>query len=331
MVGKPDRESGWALTLLGIFRGVCSMQDLILIEKSPMGLDDRVKGLETITGRLDTSVSDLVKKVESLSNTVRDSNKPHWAVPVLITLVLAWIGWLSVQVISHGNKLTAIGTILSPQETLKNLTSAVSVDPQKAKKELVQVTDSFQKLGRAKVNLPEQTVNDTSERLIAVSNTHEDLPETWTAIGAFITYRSQMIHGWQETNLPLCTDQFHKFRLLGKTGETKDAVTYEHTPVEIHDCKIILDSPETTAELSPDVSVSDVVFTHCAVFYNGGPIILVPVKVAAQMPAQLIGKISFQQCIFIVSLPQVPDTHGMELARTLLTNPEGNITLAKPS
>src|SRR5258706_14090055 len=138
------------------------MQELILIEKeSKMGFEDRVKGLETITGRLDTSVSDLVKTVESLSKTAENSNKPHWMVPIFVTLALAWMGWLSLQVISHGIKLTGIGPILSPQETLKGLTSAVSPDPEKAKKELAQVTDSINKLSKAKINLPEQTIAET--------------------------------------------------------------------------------------------------------------------------------------------------------------------------
>jgi hypothetical protein len=307
------------------------MQEPLILEEAAMGQEDRIKGLETITKTLGERLDSVDEKLKNLLKSSEDSKSPHWAVSILIALVLGWMGRLSVQVINHGNKLTGIGAILSPQETLKSLTSAVSPDPQKAKKELAQVTDSFQKLGRAKVNLPEQTVSDTSEQLIALSNTHKDLPETWTAIGAFITYRSQMIRGWQETNLPLCTAQFHKFKLLGKIGETKDTTTFEHGPVEIHDCKIILDSPETTAELSPDLSMADVVFTHCAVFYNGGPIILVPVKVARDMPPTLVGHMTFTDCLFIVSLSGVPAPHGTDFARALLSSPDENLILAPPS
>ena len=304
------------------------MQELILTEEFQMSLDHKVKGLETITSRLDTGVSELVKKVESLSKTVEDSNKPHWTVPILVTLVLAWIGWLSLQVISHGNKLTGIGAILSPQETLKSLTSAAfSMEPRQVKKELAQVTDSIHKLSKAKISLPEQTVNETTEQLTTVSNTHKDLPETWTAIGAFITYRSQMIRGWQETNLPLCDDQFHRAKFTSHAGSN----VLEHGPVEVHDCKIVLDSLDASKNLSIDLSLADIVFTHCAVFYNGGPIVLVPVKMATDSPARLIGRMSFKECLFIVSLPGVPAAHGEEFARALLSAPDGNLELGPPS
>ena len=89
-------------------------------------------------------------------------------------------------------------------------------------------------------------------------------------------FRSQMIRGWQETNLPLCDDQFHRARFTFHAGSN----VAEHGPVEIHDCKIVHDSLNASKNLSTDLSFADVVFTHCAVFYNGGPIVLVPVKMA---------------------------------------------------
>lgn len=283
--------------------GVCPMQKPIFTEETEMGVEDRVKGLETITNRLDTSVSDLAKKVESLSKSVEAANKTHPAVPILISLVLGWIGWLSLQVISHGNKLTSIGAILSPQETLKSLTSAVSPDPQKAKIELAEVKDSFRTLNKSKINLPEQTVNETTERLTMVSTTHKDLPETWSAIGAFITYRSEMIRGWQETNLPPCDDQFHHATFYPPGKQNPDgSTTIEHGPVEVHDCKLILDSFATSKNLSVDLSIADIVFTHCAIFYDGGPIVLVPVKMSTDSkPPELLGSLTFRQCIVAAS------------------------------
>jgi hypothetical protein len=101
--------------------------------------------------------------------------------------------------------------------------------------------------------------------------------------------------------------------------------------VEIRDCKIILDSLAASKNLSTDLSMADIVFTHCAVFYNGGPIVLVPVKMARDTPAQLIGRVSFRDCLFIISLPGVPAAHGEELALGLLSAPDGNIELGPPS
>ena len=285
--------------------------------------EERVKGLET----QNTNIRERLGTIEGSLATLSVSKQPHWAVSVLVAAVLAWMGWLSVQVIGQGNKLTGVMMILTPQATLKNLTSAVSAQPAQAKKDLEQVADSIHKLSKAKVNLPEQTVDETSEELSKLSDTHKDLPETWQAIGAFITYRSQMIRGWEDTNLPPCDNQFH--RALASTTKGSNVIT--HGPVEVHDCKIILDSPETSKNLSIDLSIANVAFTHCAVFYNGGPIILVPVKMATDTPAQLIGRLSFKECLFVVSLSGVPAAHGVEFARALLSAPSGTLELAPPA
>jgi hypothetical protein len=290
--------------------------------------EDRVKGLETQTRDLNVRLGAIEKSLENLSKSFEEYKRPHWALAVLVALVLGWIGWLSLQVINQGNKLIAIGAILTPQETLKSLSAAVSPDDQKAKKELAQVADSIRKLSKARVSLPEQTVDETSEQLVAVSNTHKDLPETWAAIGAFITYRSQMIRGWEETNLPLCDSQFHRAQF---EGFDKDSNTVTHGPVEVHDCKIILDSPGATGNLSIDLSMADVIFTHCAVFYNGGPVIFVPVKIATTQAPHFVGNIYFKNCLFVVSLPAVPDERGIDLARALLSSPDGDLTLKKAS
>jgi hypothetical protein len=298
-----------------------------------MGQEERIKGLETITKTLGERLEKVDVKLNALLSASKDAETPHWAVGVLTLIVLGWMGWISLAVIGQGNKLSTIGGILSPQDGLKSLTSGgVSTDPKKATKELAQATVSFQKLGRTKVTLPDPILSETSQQLITLSNTHQDLPETWSAIGAFITYRSQLIHGWQETNLPPCTGQFHKAQIIGQPSKTNNGdINVTHGPVEIHDCKIILDSPETTIELSPDLSLSDVVFTHCAVFYNGGPIVLVPVKIARDMPPQLIGRLTFTDCLFIVTLSGVPAAHGTDFARALLSSPDGNLTLVSPS
>jgi hypothetical protein len=88
-----------------------------------------------------------------------------------------------------------------------------------------------------------------------------------------------------------------------------------------------LGHPPTSKNLSVDLSLSDVVFTHCAVFYNGGPLVVVPVKMAAGSPARLVGTLSFSDCLFIVSLPTVPSAYGKELAVQLLTAPNAELKL----
>jgi hypothetical protein len=298
-----------------------------------MAQEDRIKGLETITRTLGERLDGVDEKLKKLSKSSEESRFPHWAVSVLVGMVLAWMGWLSVQIIGQGQKITGIMMILNPQETLKTLGS-VSMKPQEAKKGLTQVAASFRQLSQDKVSLPEKTIDETAEDLSKISTVHQDLPETWTAIGEFISYRSRMLRGWERTNMPLCDDQFYKLKITAPiapdpNNPNENIVT--HGPVEIHDCKIFLDSLGSSLNLSLDLSLADVIFTHCAVFYDGGPIVFVPVQMSVSSPAKFLGSVTFQDCLFIFSFQTVPPEHGMELARTLLTFPNGHIKLSRIS
>ena len=311
------------------------MQESILTEEFHMGLDDRVKGLETVTTRLDTSVGDLVGKMESLTNTVRESNKTHWAVPILVALVLTWIGWLSLTVISHGTKLTGIGAILSPQETLKGLTSAVSSDPQKAKKELAQVATSFRQLSQAKVNLPVRALDETTQELSKVSVSHQDLPETWAAIGEFINYRSLNSSSWTPpADLPDCVDTVPRTSALNQgfsvEGEKKEL---RENLAGFVNCRITLDSPDDGKKISSLLSngIAHISFNKCVVAYHGGAL-TIPLswekRVVDSIPFEKGGAVAlttngpaldFTDCVFDVSIQRsLPPADGQNLTRLLL-------------
>jgi hypothetical protein len=131
----------------------------------------------------------------------------------------------------------------------------------------------------------------------------------------FISYRSQMLENWKNTNLPNCTDK--PAQGIGNM----EGKTFTHGPLEYHNCKIILDSPATTQALSPELGIADVAFYDCAVFYGGGPVILVPVKVAIEQPPQIIGNIIFKNCLFVLSLSTAPPPDGQNFVIKLLTEP----------
>jgi hypothetical protein len=294
-----------------------------------MTQDERIKGLETLTRTLGERLARVEGSRESDSKNEQKSRPHQWILPGVLTVIFGALIGLYGMVYSQGTKISGILAILEPQTVLKSIAAGKSVDPQNAKKELTRVGKSIRQLRYANVNLPEQTINQTTETLTNISSAQQDLPEAWSLIGDFITYRSQMIRGWQETNLPLCDDQFHKAKisLIEKNPKTGQNVA-THGPVELRNCKIVLDSPGAMENLSLNLSMSDVLFTHCAVFYNGGPIILVPVKAATEQPARLIGSLTFNDCLFVVSLPKVPDEYGREFARALLASPSGDIKFA---
>jgi hypothetical protein len=193
--------------------------------------------------------------------------------------------------------------------------SALSGDPNKSKDQIDFAKAAIYQLRESKTSLTSDAVAATGRQVEKVADARYDLPETWSVVGEFITYRSQMLNGWQETNLPLCTNKSPVARFDFVHGSK----IVNHGPFTYSHCKIVLDSPGATVALSRDLSLANVVLDHCAIFYNGGPIVLFPVKVAIETPATLVGSISFNDCVFNLSLPAVPPRNGQQLARALLT------------
>jgi hypothetical protein len=291
--------------------------------------DERIKGLETQAG----NIRERLAKIEGRLDT--PSKSPNTILITVLSIVgvgIIWyLGWIGVQVVDHGKKLTAIVGMLAPQTILGSLSSAVSATPTDAKNQLAQAATAIRQLQKAKVRLPESAASEAASDVNKLIDTHQDLPETWSVVGDFITYRSQMLRGWQDAAVPPCDSQFHKFKITEpiKKGETESTIT--HGPVEVHDCKIVLDSPDTVSNLSMDLSLADIVFRHCAIYYNGGPIVLTPIPIVPNTAPKLVGRVSFEDCLFVVSLPNIPPSNGIEFAKALLASPNGTLTFNRPS
>jgi len=200
-----------------------------------------------------------------------------------------------------------------------SLASAISIKSgNEAGAKLVFAKSVVRQLRDAKAILPISAVSETNQKLTTVADRHTDLPETWSVIGDFLTYRSQMIEGWPQTDLPLCIEVPNQFQITKETINGAKTVA-THGPIELHDCKIVLDSPGFTSQLSADLRFADVIFTHCAVFYGGGPIILLPIKLSGEPEPRLVGSMIFKNCVFVLSFSNVPGPQGQKLARILLT------------
>jgi len=162
-----------------------------------------------------------------------------------------------------------------------------------------------------KLSVAPKVLNELQTKLLDA----QKAPDFWPTVAEFVSYRSQMLNGWQESTLPACTDK----PPIGRGVSTiKGSREVTHGPLVYSYCKIVLDSVGATLSLSPHLSFADVVFEHCAIFYSGGPIVLFPVKIARDSPAKLIGAISFNDCLFSFSFPAVPSPDGQKLAKALL-------------
>jgi hypothetical protein len=212
-----------------------------------------------------------------------------------------------------------------------SLRSAV-VDPTKTKEHVEFAGAVIHQLREASVPMSNAIVKDASLHVENLIDTKYDIPQVWTTAGEFLTYRSQMLAGWEQVNFPLCTTQNPQAQIYkSEAGQKQGQINVTHGPFKFHDCKIILDSPEATMSLSPLLQFADVVLNHCAVFYNGGPVIIVPVKIATeQATGPPIGKLYFNDCIFVFSFSRMPDPNGQRLVKTLLVS-AGNTLQFNPS
>jgi hypothetical protein len=148
----------------------------------------------------------------------------------------------------------------------------------------------------------------------------------WSATAEFISYRSQMQAGWEVPDLPVCSMAKAEITRMQDTGKVlpggkEKEMAVEHTPFTYSNCKIVLDSAQGSVTLSYALSFSDITFDHCVVVYDGGTVVLFPVKVAADTPAQLRGKLDFRNCLFLFSFPAAPVPAGRQFVAAVLASP----------
>lgn len=169
----------------------------------------------------------------------------------------------------------------------------------------------------------------TAQKLAELSIADKSSPEIWSTAAEFVTYRSESLTNWRQISLPVCTNEPLQFAYdeIRKDGH----VTVTHGPITFSNCKIILDSPEASLLLSSALSIADVAFEHCVIFYGGGPIVLTQTSAALSLPDAHVfipagavhGSIFFKDCFFRFTLQNIPPEAGRRLTRTLLASSDG--------
>ena len=199
--------------------------------------------------------------------------------------------------------------------------AAALADPREAKDKLAYAGTVIRQLRQASIALPNEAVAKTGAQLNNLALADSSIPQTWATAGDFITYRSQLSLGWEDIHLPPCTDQSLAFQISAvknRLNTSHPQIELEHGPIKIQNCKIALDSPETTAYLSSPLTIADIACVHCAIFYNGGPIVLIPDVLAGESTGHFRGNLVFKDCSYSFSLPQVPPAPGQRLTKELL-------------
>lgn len=236
---------------------------------------------------------------------------------VVVTVCLAgWLGWLTNLVINTKNSVASVQksqSEIAGRLAKDDLLEHAALPLEEFKATLPDLKSAVAMARQHHVVVPPKVVEDLKQKLLT---TDKSAPGFWPATSALITYQSQAAENWSIWNLPSCITQMHKRKLLQDVSPGTQTVALG--PVEVSDCQIVLDSPEADQHLSFDLSMGSVIFHHCVIFYNGGAITIVPVKVATQSPAKINGDLQFDNCLFVFSLPDNPSQQGQKFAETLL-------------
>jgi hypothetical protein len=293
-----------------------------------------------------------VEEIEGMTKEQDEHNKRTFrlALASLIVSGLLAGGNLAYQIIrDHSSKASLEARFVKIETALRILTGAAApqlekavddslrsalAEPTKAKPNAEFAGQVIRQMGDANITMSNATIKNASEHLESLIENKADIAEVWTTAGQFLTYRSEMLSGWAQTALPSCSKQLPVGLATNKasvpTSDGRYTVEVTHGPMVYRNCKIILDSPEATATLSQYLNLGDLVFKQCAIFYHGGPIVFVPVRVATQTVTAPTGKLIFTDCLFNFSLPRVPPIEGQKLVTTVLISPSGNGEFAIP-
>lgn len=263
-------------------------------------------------------------------NTLKERVENHITFFRCAVVVLAgWLAWLTNLSVATKNNVVAIRQ--GQQEITAKLAKADIIEqaalPQdQFKSTLPDLKNAVSTARQHRVDVPPAVVGEIKQKLIA---TDKATPGLWPAAAALITYQSQAAKNWNVWNLPSCIDQMHRRKLL------QDVSPGEHTvavgPVEVSNCQIVLDSPEADKHISFDLSMGSIIFHHCVIFYNGGQIMITPVKVAANSPARINGDLQFDDCLFVFNLPDNPSEQAQKFAEALLRAPSPDSAKFNPT
>jgi len=316
------------------------MQDAPILVPEPPMAEQRIevymlqrieadqKALAVRVDGIDDGLKTLNREVGEVKGSIKPPAETPWWIthvvaPLCVTAILATAGaviHLEIVVNGIGKNVSGVQGSIARQ----SLTTYAALPQSEFKAALPDLNSSIALARKQNVRIPPRVVDDLSKQLNATETSTADF---WPTAAEFISYRSQLLTEWRAADLPPCLTgrpgQSGKFTASIKQGSKE----LTHGPVEYNNCKIVLDSQAATAELSMDLSFADVLCNHCVVIYNGGQIVIMPMKIATETPAQLVGKLIFEDCLFVLSFPTVPTQQGQQLTRTLLAASSNTVSI----
>jgi hypothetical protein len=225
-----------------------------------------------------------------------------------------------------------------------NLRHNASLSKEEFQATLPELKSSVEIARQEGVKLPSQVMLNLQRRFAEAS---QSAAAFWPAVSEFISYRSFNVSsaGTRElasTRLPNCRDIPLPPQKITKVIDQQHL---EGSQPAWENCRVTLDSPDDAKRINTVLltQLVRVVFKHCLVTYNGGPIGLIfyvpdsagttfmtesgpVVRTSLRISGQAV---QFYDCLFEFSATIVPPLSGRKMTAALLTQDATSVRLPK--
>ncbi len=248
--------------------------------------------------------------LEKLTGFIKDWGGLGGAVAILVFAATQWNSYIEFRAATN-QRLGSIeksldklnGTLSSLQ-----LTTHSSLTTGAFQSTLPELKSALVTAKKEKAPVAPKVINELQQKLL---QSDPKAPDFWPAVGAFISYRSVLTHediANLQKSMPICTDHAPQNATLAQ-DVSPGTQTVKINPALYENCQLQLDSPEQNAKISYFAQTFPALtFRHCLVNYNGG---LVQLRLG-------MWPLTFENCLWNISLPGLPPPNGQKVTETLL-------------
>jgi len=183
-----------------------------------------------------------------------------------------------------------------------------ALTPQKFELALPQLAANARVAKQEKIIIPSDTIATLQQKLL---ETNQNVPDYWAAASALINYHSSTVVGsfGDLTSLPACTGIYAQQMPAtpGRNPKRDGGIISQSMWFVQKDCYWVLDE---------NTPISNMLFIHCLIIYEGGPLSL--------------RDVAFQNCLFDLRVQETPSPGGQHFGRELLASNLQKVQINSP-
>jgi hypothetical protein len=274
-------------------------------------------------------MADSIAKIDGRVIRVEESRKyVFWTLAVSLPIIFAMLAGIGAELIHMNGALSGLAAQVGgmTQSTINSLLSSPNPTKEEVAQNAATAATVIADARRNKIRSDLSELNKSGEQLLSLTDKYSDVPSVWNASAQLISYKSEQTVNLRPS-IPECKYDPSGFKITGVSDAPNGRAQLTHGPIVHRNCRLVLDDPQTLDKLSADLSFASVIFENCVVVYNGGPVVVHPVKVATDTPARIVGGLSFNNCLFVFTFNSVPAPYGQAFAKQLLPSTEMRVSI----